>query len=202
MRFTCAVSYDICARKCAKSSSSSGLVDVEGLDDLRDLRAFDSRYTAPVHGYASADDYWASIAGPFPIRNSHTGSDSQCGTTIRFSGRMLSLEAVRPLDRVYMEVPKSGGHVGISLKGRRLLDGAACSAVFQRSAYDQGQREIMRYDSRSIRSAGGCRAVILKMIVEPFGLAHYPFAGETHTSGMARLRFPVAQPAYFDAVEV
>jgi len=101
-----------------KAAVLPGVIDVEGLDDLRDLRAFDSRYTAPVHGYASADDYWASnscihflsaIRIPSLIVNAN--NDTFLGT------RCYPYDTVRSLDRVYMEVPHSGGHVGFPLKG-------------------------------------------------------------------------------------
>ena len=101
-----------------KAAALPGIIDVEGLDDLRDLRAFDSRYTAPVHGYASADDYWASnscvhflSAIRIPALIVNAGNDTFLGS------ECYPLETVRPLDHVYMEVPKSGGHVGFPLKG-------------------------------------------------------------------------------------
>ena len=45
-------------------------------------------------------------------------------------------------------------------------------------------------------------AVILKMIVEPFGLAHYPFAGETYTLGNRSTAIVSSGAAYLDSVEV
>ena len=46
------------------------------------------------------------------------------------------------------------------------------------------------------------KTVILKMIVEPFGLAHYPFAGETYTLGNRSTAIVSSGAAYLDAVEV
>lgn len=38
-------------------------LDVKGLDEVQMLRAFDERITAPLHGFASAAEYYASSSG-------------------------------------------------------------------------------------------------------------------------------------------
>lgn len=45
-------------KACAKLENFSGLCDADALARVTTLHAFDDLYTAPVHGYADADDYW------------------------------------------------------------------------------------------------------------------------------------------------
>lgn len=42
-----------------KAKQFPGLVDVKRLQQAKNLYEFDDVFTAPVHGYANADDYWA-----------------------------------------------------------------------------------------------------------------------------------------------
>ena len=42
----------------AKADELSGLVDVARIDEVRTIRQFDDWFTAPLHGYRDADDYY------------------------------------------------------------------------------------------------------------------------------------------------
>ena len=42
----------------AKMDVLPGTITDEGFDDLKNFRDFDDRYTAPIHGFRDADDYW------------------------------------------------------------------------------------------------------------------------------------------------
>lgn len=46
------------AKARAKQAQHPGLFDAARLGGVRDLHAFDQLFTAPLHGFASADDYW------------------------------------------------------------------------------------------------------------------------------------------------
>jgi len=49
----------------AKLAQFPGLFDAEALGAARDLHAFDDIFTAPLHGFRDAEDYWARCsAGP------------------------------------------------------------------------------------------------------------------------------------------
>lgn len=42
----------------AKKKLMPGLIDDEGYERIKDFKAFDDRYTAPIHGFKNAEDYW------------------------------------------------------------------------------------------------------------------------------------------------
>src|SRR5690606_11715856 len=49
----------------AKLQQFPGLVDLDALRAAQDLFSFDNAFTAPVHGFANTEDYWARCsAGP------------------------------------------------------------------------------------------------------------------------------------------
>jgi len=57
------------AKARAKQAQHPGLFDAARLGRVRDLHAFDDLFTAPVHGFAGADDYWRrASAGPHLAR--------------------------------------------------------------------------------------------------------------------------------------
>lgn len=84
----------------------------------RDFAEFDNWFTAPMHGFADAEDYWAR-ASSLPLL-----------TRIRIPSLILSAqddsflgEACYPYDiakkhdLLYLEVPRYGGHVGFAQFG-------------------------------------------------------------------------------------
>lgn len=90
-----------------------GLVDLSGYDQIRTFEEFDERYTAPLHGFDGAADYWdqCSIGAtihridvptlivnaqddPFLDTDAHPIEDAQRNPDVTF------------------ELPRFGGHVG------------------------------------------------------------------------------------------
>lgn len=99
-----------------KAAALPGLIDASGIDEIADLYAFDGRYTAPVHGYTSAEEYWRlnscraflpSIRVPALIANAANDSF--------LAGACYPQGADFPY--VHWEVPAAGGHVGFPLRG-------------------------------------------------------------------------------------
>lgn len=45
-----------------KARRFPGTLSTEGLDGMRTFAQFDDAYTAPIHGFAGADDYWAQCS--------------------------------------------------------------------------------------------------------------------------------------------
>ncbi len=85
----------------------------EGFERIRNFKDFDDRYTAPIHGFKDAEDYWY-----------------QCSSSRFLSGVTVPTLIVNALDdpfladgcypisqaessrHVHLEMPRSGGHVG------------------------------------------------------------------------------------------
>ncbi len=91
------------------------LYPLEGLDRIRGFTEFDNRYTAPVHGFSSAQDYWEKasclphvprIAIPTLLVNAKNDPF--------LSESCHPLEAARHSRVFFLERPETGGHVGFT----------------------------------------------------------------------------------------
>ncbi len=101
-----------------KAARFPGALETAGLDRMRTFAQFDDVYTAPLHGFANARDYWA-----------------QCGS-IRFldairvrtllvnarddpflAGRCWPQDLARDHAHLHLETPRHGGHVGFITRG-------------------------------------------------------------------------------------
>jgi predicted alpha/beta-fold hydrolase len=90
-------------------------VSVDGFDQIKSFHQFDDIYTAPLHGFKDAKDYWQQCSGrnalphlkkPTLIVNAM--DDPFLAATCQDNGRG---------DRsthLYLETPSSGGHVGFA----------------------------------------------------------------------------------------
>lgn len=103
----------------AKSLQFSNLISVEGIEKIKTFRDFDNRYTAPLHGFEDADDFYTKASSGQYI------SSIQIPTLIvnALNDPFLP-DACYPFDiarthaHVYLETPERGGHVGFSLAGK------------------------------------------------------------------------------------
>jgi predicted alpha/beta-fold hydrolase len=96
-----------------------GQLDETGLGQIRDFQGFDDRYTAPLHGFRDAADYWARCsARPFipdirvPTLIVNAADDPFLGPSCYPIGEARANPYVR------LEVPDHGGHVGFILFNR------------------------------------------------------------------------------------
>jgi predicted alpha/beta-fold hydrolase len=80
---------------------------------MKSLKDFDNLYTAPVHGYFNAEDYYRknspiatlhTIESPVLILNAQNDSF--------LSQACLPLNLAKSSKNIYLEAPKYGGHVG------------------------------------------------------------------------------------------
>jgi predicted alpha/beta-fold hydrolase len=90
-----------------------GAIDDDGFDRIRDFKGFDDRYTAPIHGFKNAEDYWeqcssarflSAIRVPTLIVNAFDDPflASEC----------YPIEQAKESPYVHLEIPLNGGHVG------------------------------------------------------------------------------------------
>jgi predicted alpha/beta-fold hydrolase len=98
-----------------KAELLPGQIDVENLELLRDFPQFDARFTAPMHGFKSADDYYeqsssgrylATIAVPALLVNAE--NDPFLAPSC-FPRAIAAASAF-----VFLETPPEGGHVGFA----------------------------------------------------------------------------------------
>lgn len=103
----------LCAKVREKIERFPSEIKDEGLDQIRTFREFDGAYTAPIHGFINAEDYWR-----------------QCSCTTRLQNIAIPTLLVNALDdpfltpdcypiekaknspMLHLETPKHGGHMG------------------------------------------------------------------------------------------
>lgn len=86
---------------------------------VKNFKDFDDRYTAPIHGFQNAEDYWlkCSSAQFIPEIKAPT-------LIVNALNDPFLADACYPIDQasksshVYLEMPQSGGHVGFMQFGR------------------------------------------------------------------------------------
>ncbi len=102
----------------AKDKMFPGELDLTGLSQVKTFQEFDDRYTAPIHGFRDAADYWernscrrfmAGIRVPALLINS-------CNDPFLGKDCYPVAEAMAS-DWLYFERPETGGHVGFPTFG-------------------------------------------------------------------------------------
>ncbi len=103
----------------AKMQLMPGAINDNGYDLIRNFKDFDDRYTAPIHGFRNAEDYWARCSsGQFiPSIDIPTLIVNALDDPF-LAGGCYPVEAASQSRYVLLEMPKSGGHVGfVQFKG-------------------------------------------------------------------------------------
>ncbi|MBD2766511.1 alpha/beta fold hydrolase [Hymenobacter sp. BT664] len=99
----------------AKAELLPGQIDLSGIEDLRNFQEFDERYTAPMHGFDSADAYYeyassgrylSAIQVPTLLVNAENDPFLPASCFPR------DVAANSPF--VFLEIPPAGGHVGFA----------------------------------------------------------------------------------------
>ena len=96
-----------------KARRYPGQIDRSRLRSVHSLKSFDDVYTAPVHGFRDADDYWRQCSSlqfldqiqvPTLLINARNDPflDSTC----------FPFAAAGRSTKLFLETPRSGGHVG------------------------------------------------------------------------------------------
>ena len=97
----------------AKAELLPGQVDLDGIEELRDFQEFDNRYTAPMHGFDSADAYYKyASSGRYlsGIRVPTLLVNAQNDPFLPESCFPREVASASPF--VFLETPPEGGHVG------------------------------------------------------------------------------------------
>ncbi|MGA0559116.1 YheT family hydrolase [Larkinella sp. VNQ87] len=102
-----------------KAALIPGTIQTEGLQKVRTLREFDNLFTARLHGFRDAEDYYEKssslqyldkIAVPTLVVNAKNDPF--------LSRECFPEELARQLPHVWMEFPAEGGHCGFTPVGR------------------------------------------------------------------------------------
>lgn len=97
----------------AKMAVLPGALTDEGYEGIRDFNAFDDRYTAPIHGFRDAEDYWTKCSSgrfipdvrvPTLLVNARNDPFLAAGC--------YPVHAASKSRHVHLEMPPHGGHVG------------------------------------------------------------------------------------------
>lgn len=97
----------------AKAEAFPGQINITGLRQIRSFREFDERFTARLHGFHSAEDYWArcSARAFLPAITIPTLLLSAQNDPFLAAESFPIAEAEKSAF-LYLEMPKSGGHLG------------------------------------------------------------------------------------------
>ncbi len=96
-----------------KAEAHPEAVSLDGYGRLRTIRDFDDRYTAPLHGFADAEDYYAqSSSRPFLPRVRVPTLLVNAADDPFLAPPCYPFEEARASRHFFLEVPETGGHVG------------------------------------------------------------------------------------------
>jgi len=97
----------------AKAELLPGQINLEGIEELRDFQEFDNRYTAPMHGFDSADTYYRYASSGRYLSGIQVPTllvNAQNDPFLPASCFPREMAAESPF--VFLETPPEGGHVG------------------------------------------------------------------------------------------
>lgn len=99
-----------------KSIRFPELISAENFEQIKTFRDFDNRYTAPLHGFADADDFYTKASsGPhIPHINIPTLIVNALNDPF-LPDACYPFDVARTHSYVHLETPNRGGHVGFSL---------------------------------------------------------------------------------------
>ncbi|MCG8686972.1 MAG: alpha/beta fold hydrolase [Desulfobacterales bacterium] len=88
-------------------------LDDEGYEKIKTFKEFDDRYTAPIHGFSSAEDYWRKCSSNRFIPNiKHPVLLINAENDPFLSKQCFPVAQAGYNKSITLRIPKSGGHVG------------------------------------------------------------------------------------------
>jgi len=102
-----------------KARKFPDLIDVSGFRNIRNFHQFDDRYTAPLHGFRDAEDYWSQCSALGYLPQIRVPSLIVNAADDPFLSSRCYPEARSQLGaHVNLESPRWGGHVGFVRHGQ------------------------------------------------------------------------------------
>jgi predicted alpha/beta-fold hydrolase len=101
----------------AKQRMFPGQLDLGGIERIRTFQEFDDRYTAPIHGFRDAEDYWErSSSRPFLPRITLPALLINAANDPFLGPACYPWEEAEVSQNFHFECPATGGHVGFSTR--------------------------------------------------------------------------------------
>lgn len=103
----------------AKALQMPDLLSASGLEELQHFKDFDNRYTAPLHGFKDAEDFYIQASA-----NTYLPDIKIPTLLVNAKNDPMLPESCYPVEiaqnhpYVYLEMPEFGGHVGFTLPGK------------------------------------------------------------------------------------
>ncbi|MCU0368251.1 MAG: alpha/beta fold hydrolase [Cyclobacteriaceae bacterium] len=105
----------------AKAIKFPDIISAEGFEQIKTFRAFDNRYTAPLHGFKNADDFYARASSGPHIPHIQIPTLIVNALNDPFLPEAcFPFEVAKDHNYVYLETPQYGGHVGFSLSTQEI----------------------------------------------------------------------------------
>jgi len=88
-------------------------LDLSGWEAIRTFKQFDDRFTAPLHGFANAEDYWARASSQAFLPHIRVPALLVNAADDPFlAGGCFPVPEAMGSPHLFLEVPPAGGHVG------------------------------------------------------------------------------------------
>lgn len=105
----------LCRKVKEKSQRFPGQIDISGIENIKTFKAFDDRYTAPIHGFDDAEDYWEKCSSGNYLEQIRVP-----GLIVNAKDDPFLTDSCYPENRlknnnVVFEYPDYGGHVGFMI---------------------------------------------------------------------------------------
>ncbi len=91
-------------------------ISLIGIENITEFKTFDDRYTAPIHGFKDANDYWNKCSSKQFLSSIQIPTLLVSALNDPFlSASCFPIEEAKSSNCFYLETPKYGGHVGFSI---------------------------------------------------------------------------------------
>ena len=94
-------------------------IDATGYDSIKTFIEFDNRYTAPLHGYQNALDFYEKASvGPLLHQVAIPSLIVQSVNDPFLLPNCMPIETAEKHPHLFLEMPKEGGHCGFMIRGQ------------------------------------------------------------------------------------
>ncbi len=94
-------------------------IDITDIDQIKHFDEFDRRYTAPLHGFKDAEDFYTTSSSDQFYHHIKVPALVVNGLNDPLLGeKCYPSNLAKEHDDLFLEMPKYGGHVGFSIKGK------------------------------------------------------------------------------------